>query len=263
MTTYPQRIVCLTAETTEIAFRLGAADRIVGVSGYAMRPPEARLKPKVAAFTTVKFGKMLELKPDLVLSFSDLQKDIVRDLVEAGVNVLSVNQRSLAETYQAILLIGAVLGLEANARSLIEEMEVVVEAIRRASAAFPRRPRVFFEEWDDPLISGIRWVAEIIEIAGGEDVFPEMRECNNAPQRIVDPAEVVRRNPEVIIASWCGKKVVKSRIRQRPGWDAIEAVRHDRIYEVKSPDILAPGPSLLYGLRQIHEILQEQAYGPA
>lgn len=256
---YPQRIVCLTAETTEIAFALGAGDRVVGVSGYATRPSEARRKPRVSAFTTVRLDRILALQPDLVLSFSDLQADIVRDLVKAGITVLALNQRSLAETYAAVRLVGGVLGCTQAAERLVAEMEAAVEEVRRSAAALPRRPRVFFEEWDRPLISGIRWVAEIIEAAGGEDLFPEFRHRQAASERVVDPDEVVRRDPEVIIASWCGKKVVKERIRSRPGWDRVSAVAADRIYEVKSADILQPGPSLIHGLRQIHEIIRGAA----
>lgn len=253
---YPQRIVCLTAETTELAFALGAGDRVVGVSGYATRPPEARLKPRVSAFTTARIDRILELNPDLVLSFSDLQADIVRELVRAGVTVLSLNQRSLAETFAAVRMVGGVLGCADAAERLVAEMDAAVEEVRRSAASLPRRPRVFFEEWDQPLISGIRWVGEIIEIAGGRDIFPELRERQAAPDRIVDPEEVVRRDPEVIIASWCGKKVVKHRIRERPGWERVTAVAAGHIYEVKSADILQPGPSLMAGLRQIHEIIR-------
>jgi len=247
----PQRIICLTAETTEIAFALGAGDRVVGVSGYSIRPPEARRKPKVAAYTSARLDKILELQPDLILAFSDLQAEIVRDLVKAGLSVVVTNQRSLADTWEAIRLIGRVLGCPAEAEKLASDLQDEVEGIQREAARLPRRPRVFFEEWDDPLISGIRWVGELVEAAGGEDIFPEMRGAHRAPDRVVDLAEVVRRDPEVIVASWCGKKVNPDRIRARPRWQAITAVRQGRIHEIKSPDILQPGPSLIRGLRQL------------
>ncbi len=247
----PQRIVCLTAESTEIAFVLGAGERVVGVSGYSVRPPEARRKPKVAAYTSARLDKILELRPDMILAFSDLQADLVRDLVKAGLTVLVTNQRSLSETWDAIRLIGRVLGAPTEAEKLAADLQDEVERFRQDAARLPRRPRVFFEEWDDPLISGIRWVAELIQAAGGEDIFPELRGAHRAPDRVVDPAEVVRRDPEVIVASWCGKKANLDRIRARPGWQAITAIRQGRIHKIKSPDILQPGPSLIRGLRHL------------
>jgi iron complex transport system substrate-binding protein len=261
MPAYPQRVVCLSAETVEICYALGAGDRVVGVSGYAVRPPEARKKPKVSAFTSAKLERILELEPDLVLTFSDLQKDIARDLVGAGLTVLALNQRTLAETWQATLLVGGVLGLPVRAQALVDELQAAVEEVAASAAGLPRRPRVLFEEWDDPLISGIAWVSEIIELAGGQDLFSELRAGKTAGERIVDPAEAARRDPEVIIASWCGKKVVPARIRSRPGWAEVSAVREGRIYEVKAPDILQPGPSLVQGLRQIHAIVGATARG--
>lgn len=258
----PQRIICLTAETTEIAFALGAGDRVVGISGYSVRPPEARRKPKVAAYTSARLDKILELQPDLILAFSDLQAEIVRDLVKAGLSVVVTNQRSLADTWDAIRLIGRVLGCPAGAEKLASDLQDEVEGIQRAAARLPRRPRVFFEEWDDPLISGIRWVGELVEAAGGEDIFPEMRGAHRAPDRVVDPAEVVRRDPEVIVASWCGKRVNPDRIRARPGWQVITAVRQGRIHEIKSPDILQPGPSLVRGLRQLAACIAPAAQRP-
>lgn len=256
--TIPRRIVCLSAETTEIAFALGAGDRVVGVSGYGLRPAEARQRPKVAAFTTARLDRILALRPDLVLAFSDLQADLVRELVRAGLTVLVTNQRSLAETWDTIRLIGQALGCAEAAEGLASELEGEVQRIRQEAARRPRlggplarRPRVYFEEWDNPLISGIRWVAELIEAAGGEEIFPELREAARAPERVVEPGEVVRRDPEVIVASWCGKKANLARIRARPGWEAISAVRQGRVYEIKSADILQPGPSLLHGLRQL------------
>jgi iron complex transport system substrate-binding protein len=258
---YPQRIVCLTAETTEIAFALGAGDRVVGVSGAATRPAEARAKPKVGGFTTFRLDKIRALEPDLVLAFSDLQADVVHDLVAAGIPVLASNQRSLTGVFQAILLIGGALGRDTAARGLVADMQDEIRQIREFSSVWPDRPRVYFEEWDDPPIAGIRWVSELIEIAGGRDVFPELRDRPDARGRIVDPAEVVRRNPQIVLASWCGKRVDLDAIRRRPGWDSLEAIRGGRLYAVPSGDVLSPGPSLIAGLRTVHEIVQAWVAG--
>ena len=253
---FPSRVVCLSADTTEIAFALGAGDRVVGVSGAATRPPEARQRPKVGGFTTFRVDKILALRPDLVLASSDLQADVVRDLVRGGLPVLALNQRSLAEVFQAILVVGGALGCPAEARGLVTDMQDELRQVREFSSVWPDRPRVYFEEWDEPLIAGIRWVSELIEVAGGQDVFPELRERPEARSRIVDPGDVARRDPQVIVASWCGKRVDLEAIRRRPGWEAVEAVRTGRLYAVPSDDILAPGPSLLVGLRALHEIVQ-------
>lgn len=260
---YPRRVVCLTAETTEIAFALGAGDRVVGVSGTATRPPEARERPKVGGFTTFRLDRILALEPDLVLAFSDLQADIVGDLVRAGVPVLALNQRSLAEVFQAILLVGGVLGREARARGLVADMQDEIRQVREFSSVWPDRPRVYFEEWDDPPIAGIRWVSELIDIAGGDDVFPELREHGDARRRIVDPAEVARRNPRIVVAAWCGKRVDLDAIRRRPGWETIDAVREGRVYAVPAADVLVPGPALLHGLRTLHDIVQACVAGEA
>lgn len=251
---WPERIICLTAETTEILFALGAGDRIVGVSGYTVRPPEARLKEKVAAFTSIRMDKIRVLKPDLIFAFSDLQKDIVHELTEEGYTVFVTNQRSLEEVGQTILGVGRLVGLEEGAEKLCEKFYGELNELQKKSSGFPRRLRVYFEEWDEPLISGIRWVGELVRKIGGEDVFEELEQGTVARQRRVEPEEVIRRNPEVIIASWCGKKVQIEKIRSRPGWDKIEAIRKNQIYEIKSPDILQPGLSLLNGARQIYEI---------
>ena len=254
--THPERIVCLTAETTEIVFAVGAGDRVVGVSGAATAPPEARRKPKVGGYTTVKIEKILGLHPDLVLAFSDLQKEIVRELVGHGVTVLVTNQRSLQEIFQAIMMIAGVIGREREGRTLIQDMQDEIRQIREFSSVWPDPPRVYFEEWDDPPISGIRWVSELVEIAGGIDIFSELRGKGKVADRIVDLAEVVARDPQIIIASWCGKKVELERIRRRPGWDQVSAVRADHLYEVDSRDLLAPGPSVMRGLRTLHEVIQ-------
>ncbi|MEK7362666.1 MAG: cobalamin-binding protein [candidate division NC10 bacterium] len=253
---FPKRIVCLTAETAEIVYALGAGERVVGVPGTAERPPEVREKPKVGGFTTFRLDKILALTPDLVLAFSDLQQDIVRDLVGAGVPLFATNQRSFDDILQTILMIGGLIGREAEARALIQDMQDEVRQIREFSSLWPDRPRVYFEEWDAPLIAGIRWVSELIEIAGGNDVFPELREKAAASGRVVDPDEVVRRDPQIIVASWCGKKLEPERIRSRPGWDRVSAVNENRIYELDGADILAPGPSVMVGLRRLHEIVQ-------
>ena len=258
MPRYPTRIVCLTEETTETLYLLGQGDRVVGVSGYTVRPPEARLKPKVSAFINAKFDKIEQLKPDLVLAFSDLQADLCAELVRRGMNVVVFNQRSVDEILQMIAMLGGLIGCQQEAERLADRLTVDLDRIRNAAARFPRRLRVFFEEWDEPLISGIRWVEELVTIAGGAPIFPELVNAGLAKDRIVDPREVARRDPEVIFASWCGKKVKKATIRSRPGWDATTAVREDRIFEIKSTYILQPGPaSLTDGVRQIHAILAQ------
>ena len=256
---WPRRIICLTSETTEIAFALGAGERVVGVSGYSVRPAEARQKEKVGAFTSVRMEKIRDLQPDLILGFSDLQKDILRDLVGEGFNVFVTNQRSLSEIGDAILAIGRLLGAEAKAETLRNEFFSTLEMLAGSTPPGPDKPRVYFEEWDDPMISGISWVSELIELLGGEDVFKEKSSGKTAKERIVSSEEVIRANPDIIVASWCGKKVQKEKISSRPGWDSLEAVRKNHIHEIKSPDILAPGLSLLEGARQMAAILKIDA----
>jgi len=252
---YPSRIVCLTEETTETLFLLGQGDRIVGVSGYTVRPPEARQKPKVSAFINARFDKIEALRPDLVLAFSDLQAELASELVKRGIAVVTFNQRSVAEILQMIRMLGGLVGCQADAERLADRLAAGLDRMRESAAAFATRPRTFFEEWDEPLISGIRWVEELVDIAGGSPVFPELAEARLARDRIVDPAEVARRDPQVIVASWCGKRMKKSTIVGRPGWDRVSAVRDDRIFEIKSTYILQPGPaSLTEGVRQLHEI---------
>ena len=256
MTRYPSRIVCLTEETTETLYLLGEGDRIVGVSGYTVRPPEARSKPRVSAFLNAKFDKIAQLKPDLVLAFSDLQADIAAELVRRGYPVVVFNQRSIAEILQMIRVLGGLVGCGQRAAALADRLEDGVNAVREASAVGLLRPSVFFEEWDNPLISGIQWVEELVEIAGGVPVFPELRGARLGRDRIVNPDEVARRNPDVIVASWCGKAVRTGRIASRPGWADVSAVRTGHIYEIKSAYILQPGPAALTeGLRQLHDIL--------
>ena len=251
----PQRIVCLTEETVETLYLLGEQDRIVGVSGYAVRPPQVRReKQRVSAFISADIPKVLALEPDLVLAFSDLQADIVADLIRAGVNVHAFNQRDIAGILAMIRTLGALVGATEKADALAETYEqrlAQIASIKRAS-----RPRVYFEEWDDPLISGIGWVSELIAIAGGEDVFAKLSKQKSAKDRIVAPNAVIAAAPDVILASWCGKKVVPDKIRAREGWSAIPAVRDNRIVEIKSPLILQPGPAALTdGLDEIVKAL--------
>jgi iron complex transport system substrate-binding protein len=256
MTKYPSRIVCLTEETTETLYLLGQGDRIVGVSGYTVRPKEAREKPKVSAFIHARFDKIEALRPDLVLAFSDLQAELAAELVKRGIAVVTFNQRSVAEILQMIRMLGGLVGCQRDAEALADRLATDLDRIRDAASRFPVRLRTFFEEWDDPLISGIRWVEELVEIAGGAPIFPELHDARLAKDRIVDPAEVARRDPQVIFASWCGKKMKKATIVGRAGWDRVSAVRDDRIYEIKSTYILQPGPaSLTDGVRQLHDVL--------
>ncbi len=267
ITTFPRRIICLTEETAETLYLLGEQDRIVGVSGYTVRPREARQKPKVSAYINAKFDKILSLKPDLVFAFSDLQADIAAELIRRGVTVFTFNQRSIVEIMEMILTIGRIVGSAEKAEQLVTTLRSDMDAIAQSASRFSYRPRVLFEEWYDPLISGIRWVDELIEIAGGAPIFRELRGCQSAKDRIVDPAIVIDRDPQVIIGSWCGRQVKKDLIRARAGWDNISAVRNDQIYEIKSAYILQPGPAALTeGLRQLHAILGhavEQEVDPA
>jgi len=253
---YPNRIVCLTEETTETLYLLGQGDRIVGVSGYTVRPPEARRKPKVSAFINAKFDKIVALEPDLVLAFSDLQAELVSELVRRGLPVVTFNQRSIPEIFQMIRMLGGLVGCQGDAERLADRLDAGLAGIRESASRFSSRPRVFFEEWDDPLISGIRWVEELVQIAGGDPIFPELIRSGLAKDRIVDPGEVARRDPEVVFASWCGKKMKKATIQNRPGWRDITAVRNDHIHEIKSTYILQPGPaSLTDGVAQLHAYL--------
>jgi iron complex transport system substrate-binding protein len=260
---YPSRIVCLTEETTETLYLLGEGHRIAGVSGYTVRPPEARQKPKVSAFINARFDKIDGLKPDLILAFSDLQADISCELIRRGYPVYTFNQRTVAEILAMIRTVGALVGKAAEGDALAADLEAGLDAIRSRTDARPRRPRVFFEEWDDPLISGICWVDELIEIAGGDSCFPELRSARLAKDRIVDPAAVIEKNPDVVVASWCGKAMRKRTIVERPGWDRVKAVRRDQIFEIKSTYILQPGPaSLTEGVRQLEQVVRRVALEP-
>jgi iron complex transport system substrate-binding protein len=252
---HPERIVCLTEETTETLYLLGEEARIVGISGFTVRPPRARReKPRVSAFTSAKIDRIVALRPDLVLGFSDLQADIAAELARAGLEVHLFNQRSIAEILRMVRMLGGMIGCESKAEALAVRLEDGVAAVRAAAARLPRRPRVCFEEWDQPLIAGIRWVGEVIEAAGGENCFADLAAQPLGRDRIIaDPMEVVRRAPELILGSWCGKKFRPDRVALRPGWSSIPAVRDGELHEIKSAVILQPGPAALTdGLAEIH-----------
>jgi iron complex transport system substrate-binding protein len=254
----PQRIVCLTEETTEWLYLLGEEARIVGISGYTVRPRRAREeKPKVSAFLNAKIDKILALKPDCVFGFSDLQADIAAELIRHGVQVTVFNQRSVAEIFSMLYQVAAMVGQEARGMVLLERMRARLLAIAQAASALPRRPKVFFEEWDEPHISAIRWVSELVGIAGGEDCFPELAAQPLGKDRIIaDGAEIARRDPDIVIGSWCGKKFRPEKVAARPGWQQVRAVRDGQLFEIKSADILQPGPAALTdGVEQLHRIV--------
>jgi len=255
---YPERIVCLTEETTETLYLLGEQDRIVGISGFTVRPPEARRdKPKVSAFTSAKTGRIMDLKPDLVIGFSDLQADIAADLIRMGANVLVMNQRSVQEILNMILTLSSMVGAHEKGRHLVDGYAKRLRTAASQAEALPRQPRVYFEEWDEPMISAIRWVSELIGFAGGVDCFSELGLKSHGVDRIIaNPQRVIDANPEVIIGSWCGKKFRADKVKVRPGWDAITAVQNDNLFEIKSPYILQPGPAALTeGLDQLQHII--------
>jgi ABC-type Fe3+-hydroxamate transport system, periplasmic component len=257
---YPSRIVCLTEETTETLYLLEEDWRIVGISGFTVRPPRARReKPKVSAFISAKVDRIRDLQPDLVLGFSDLQADIAAQLARLGLNVFIFNQRDVAGILQMIRVLGGMVGCEAKADALAVRLERELDQIREGAARFARRPRVYFEEWDEPLISGIRWVSELIGIAGGEDCFADNAQHALGKDRIIaDPLEVVRRSPQIILGSWCGKKFRPDTVAARPGWERVPAVAQRQLHEIKSSIILQPGPAALTdGVRAIHEVLRK------
>lgn len=254
----PRRIVCLTEETTEWLYLLGEEARIVGISGYTVRPRRAREeKPKVSAFLSAKIARILELRPDCVFGFSDLQADIARDLIGHGVQVTVFNQRSVEEIFSMLYQVAAMVGRAERGAALLAGMRERLLAIEAAARALPRRPRVYFEEWDEPAISAIRWVSQLVGIAGGDDCFPELALQPLGKDRIIaDPGEIVRRNPDIIVGSWCGKKFRAAKVAARPGWEAVNAVRSGELHEIKSADILQPGPAALTdGVEQLHRIV--------
>ncbi len=256
----PQRIVCLTEETTEWLYLLGEEARIVGISGYTVRPRRAREeKPRVSAFLSAKIDKILALQPDCVFGFSDLQADIAAALIRHGVQVTVFNQRSVAEIFSMLYQVAAMVGQVEKGLALIEGMRAGLQAIEAQAARLPRRPRVYFEEWDEPHISAIRWVSELVGIAGGDDCFPELAKESLGKNRIIaDGAEIVRRNPDIIIGSWCGKKFRPEKVAARPGWQEVNAVRNGQLFEIKSADILQPGPAALTdGVAQLHRIVMD------
>ena len=258
--TYPRRIASLSDEATELIYLLGEQERIVGVSGFSSRPPEVKAKPKISTFRDADFDDIARLDPDLIITYSDVQAEITRQASLRGFPVLNCNQRSLAEIFDTLSLIARILGKQARGDELIDNYRGELHRIAEAAHAFPFRPRVFFEEWNDPLISGIEWVEELVEIAGGEPVFPELRRKGKAQDRVVSAGAVIERNPDVIVASWCGMKVKMSEIVSRPGWDQITAVRNQHVFEINSSLILQPGPAALTdGVRQLHAILARVA----
>jgi iron complex transport system substrate-binding protein len=261
---FPQRIVCLTEETTETLYLLGEDWRIVGISGFTVRPARARKeKPRVSAFTSAKIDRILELRPDLVLGFSDLQADIAAELVRAGAEVHVFNHRGIDEILRMIRTLGGMIGCEAKTHDLVRLLTAGLAEVRTRAAALPRRPRVYFEEWDSPQISGIRWVSELVELAGGEDCFPELAAQPLGRNRIIaDPLEVVRRAPDIIFGSWCGKKFQPAEVAARAGWGEVPAVRDGFVREIKSALILQPGPAALTdGVKALQAVIEEWARG--
>jgi iron complex transport system substrate-binding protein len=258
MPAFPQRIVCLTEEPTEVLYALGEEHRIVGISGYTVRPPRARQeKPRVSAFTSAKIDRILALQPDLAIGFSDMQADIAQALIKAGVEVWISNHRSVDGILGYVQRLGAMVGAAAKAEAYAAQLRARVDAVRERAARLPQRPRVYFEEWDEPQISAIRWVSELLGIAGGDDIFPERAVASLGRDRIVaDPLEVVRAAPDIIIGSWCGKKFRPEKVAARPGWAEVPAVRDGALHEIKSPLILQPGPAALTdGLDALHAIV--------
>ena len=262
MSAFPQRIVCLTEEPTEVLYALGEEQRIVGISGFTVRPARARQdKPRVSAFTSAKLDRILALQPDLAIGFSDMQADIAQALIRAGVEVWISNHRSVEGILGYVQRLGAMVGAAAKAEAYAAQLRAHVDAVRAQAARLPRRPRVYFEEWDEPQISAIRWVSELLGIAGGDDIFPGRAAASLGRERIVaDPLEVVRAAPDLIIGSWCGKKFRPEKVAARPGWAAVPAVRDGALHEIKSPLILQPGPAALTdGLDALHAIVSHWA----
>lgn len=254
---YPQRIICLTEEGTEILYAINQQHRLVGISGFTRRPKHARKeKPKVSNFIDANFEAILDLKPDLVVGYSDLQRDIAAELIKNGINVLIFNHRSIDETLNMILQFCSLIGNEKEGKELIQNYISNLNNALETSKAFPSRPKVFFEEWNDPLISSIQWVSELVEICGGDLIFPELAKESMAKDRIINPESVIEKNPDIIIGSWCGKKFKPEKVKARKGWEEINAVKNNHLYEIKSEIILQPGPACLTdGIRQMQAII--------
>ena len=260
----PRRIVCLTEETTEILYRMGEADRIVGISAFTVRPPEARRdKPVVSQFVKADLEKITALEPDLVLGFSDLQADICAELIRRGIEVHCFNQRSVGDILEVVRSLGALIGVPEKGQALAGELSEGLERIAGAAGLFPMRPRVYFEEWPDPLITGIRWVSELIEIAGGDDVFSDHRDARLARDRTLPgPEAVLERSPDVYLASWCGRKFRRDYLDNRPGWADAPFMKREHVFDIDSSTILQPGPGALTdGVSTIHRILAQVAGG--
>ena len=262
---YPQRIVCLTEETTEWLYLLGQEQRIVGISGYTVRPPRARQeKPRISSFLDGKIDRIVALEPDLVIGFSDMQAALADKLIRAGLNVLVTNQRSVAQIFQTLRLVAGLVGAQTRAEAWIAQCQARHAQIAQAASTWARRPRVYFEEWDEPMISAIRWVSELVTVAGGDDVFPELAVQSMGRDRVIaDALEPARRAPDLIIGSWCGKKFRPEKVAARTGWAEVPAVRDGELHEIKSCDILQPGPAALTdGLEKLHAIFARWAAGP-
>lgn len=255
---FPQRIICLTEEGTEILYAIGQENRLVGISGFTRRPKRARKeKPIVSTFIDAKFEEILALNPDLVMGYSDLQRDIAAELIKHGINVFIFNHRSINETLSMILQFCSLIGCEKEGYDLVESYRINLESAQKSAEEFPFRPKVFFEEWDDPLISSIEWVSELIEICGGELCFPELAKESLGKDRILNPDLVIEKNPDIIIGSWCGKKFKPEKVKIRPNWNQIKAVQNNQLYEIKSEIILQPGPAALTdGIKEIQKIFQ-------
>lgn len=257
MTHYPERIVCLTEETTELLYLLNQQDRIVGISAFTKRPLKApKEKPVVSTFTDANIDKILDLRPDLVVGFSDIQADIAKQLIQKGINVWISNQRTIAEIKSFMVQMGTLIGSQEPVLDLINEFDTKTQKIKRTTDRWKQKPRIYFEEWDDPIITGIAWVSELIELAGGEDIFKHLSQYSLAKDRIIaNPNTVIELQPDIMLASWCGKKFKKDKVASRDGWNKISAIKHDRIFEIKSEIILQPGPASLFdGLDIMHDI---------
>lgn len=257
---YPKRIVCLTKETTETLYLLGEQDRIVGISGFTVRPKITRKeKPKVSTFIDANIDEIISLEPDLVIGFSDIQADIARSLIEKGVTVWVNNYRSVQGIMNMIVQLGALVGKEGLALHLVKGYKLEIERIKLITSKWQLKPKIYFEEWYDPIISGIEWVSEIIELTGGTDVYRDYQDRSLAKNRIIkDPDEIIEKNPDIILASWCGKMFKKEKMLKRNGWDAIKAIQDDQVFEIRSDVILQPGPAALSeGIQQIHQIFQQ------